>query len=731
MDAVQHTTDRLAQTTLEDRTGTSQEEVPQLGPVAPPELDIAPHGSGTTRRHRRGNSPCGEDDDEEDGEDYDDAYGVSGSGRGGARGPHFFPPLWLARRTACLQHLRAENIRTVADLGCGKGAVLSMLVQPAWHKDDFPELYPPAPDEVTPDSADTAGGPGSKAPGTATKAGQYQTRSEKLAVLRRVPRVLHEENELHLSRVIGVDLDRTECEAAARTVKPLGAEKNGRVSTPGQDRWEDLRVEVYEGGVEVFNEALQGVEAVILTEVIEHLSEAALAKLPYILFSLYAPRLVIITTPNHAFNPYFPPPASSPSNGKSPLVHEEDGHLFPDPTGRTNRVFRDATHTLEWTPEEFRSWCDGLLKTHASDYEVTIGGVGSLAAYWSPSLEGIPFPPPSLSLHPEMATHPACTVLPAEPDQFFATQVAVFKRQYSGEAERSPRSARPTPLPFFSPSSAPTELPPSPGASVSSLPPQLPSSSSSCKVAKPLPAPKPEHELIIAATHPAHPSTRDSPPPSLSIIREVIEAVFLSVGEGDQLSLADLWRIGGDNEIGLRVAAQGLVGRVVDALVGSPTAVPDACEILADDADPDTSAEELSATNEGAGAEEFVLSLDETKTGLDALRIRWLEYDEAYRTYRLALDAARKERALLEAEEDEQDEEEATRTDDADGGQGEEGVLALDERPLDEPVQLETPSWGGTPYGPPQPASTAAAWTLPKEEGEEKPILASWDEDDW
>lgn len=512
-------------------------------------------------------------------------------------------------------------------------------------------------------------------------------------------------------------------------------------------------------------------------QVVEHLSEAALAKLPYTLFSLYAPRLVIITTPNHAFNPYFPPPSSraaSGGGGKATASRDEDGHLFRDPTGKTRRVFRDATHTLEWTPEEFRAWCDELIKTHASDYQVSIEGVGSLAAYWASVADGIPFPPPSLALHSELVDHPACTSLPSEPDQFFATQVAVFKRQYSGEPERSPRSARPTPLPFFSPSSAPTSLPTSPGASVSSLPASTPNTAATATAT--IPPLKPEHELVSVTTHCAHRSTLDldSPPASLATLRDVIEAVFLSAGRGDQLSLADLWRIGGEAEIGLRTTAQGQVGRVVDALVGTATTVPDAGASPptpgSDELDLDSAAlrgrtdEENEAV--GAGADEFVLSVDETKRGLEALQVRWLVYDEAYRAYRATLLAVtqqqeKEEQALLESaqggelDDDEHDKEDYTMLSSGGGGRSaNQGVLALDDRPLDEPVRLEAaapapPSratwgdnkpvqsdaapratWGREAIGPDSPSSTGS-WARSAEPTAAAGTEISWADDDW
>lgn len=448
--------------------------------------------------------------------------------------------------------------------------------------------------------------------------------------------------------------------------------------------------------------------------------------MPSVLFDLYSPRLVIVTTPNHAFNPYFPASKRTSEDTSDSPEREEGGHLFPDSTGRTNRVFRDPTHTLEWTPEEFRSWCDELIATHASDYKATIGGVGSLKGYYRSS--EIPFPPPSLDLHPALADHPACTSVPSDPEHFYATQMAVFERQYSGEAERSPRSARPTPLPFFSPSSAPTSLPVSPDSSVAALPPLAPK----------------QHRLVYAGLHHADPSTRHEPASPVDVL-DAVEAVFLSARTGDELSLTNLWRIGGDGEIGLTGLAQGQVGRIVDALVGGSTLSPPPPPVAAEDEKEDGERE----------VDRFVLSVDPGQAGMAALRVRWLDYDAGVHA------------RLVQAEQDA-----STSFDDTgDGRDGrllpdstdrdeeladwtnEEGVLALDDGPTEQsasmsseqPAPIEPPAtWDQqtpTVYGPvppPPPAPSArASWTEPLDlqaEGSDSkaaPALIEWDEDEW
>ena len=61
---------------------------------------------------------------------------------------------------------------------------------------------------------------------------------------------------------------------------------------------------------------------------IEHLTPELLPLFAPIILGHYRPRLLLLTTPNYAYNQRFSPP------GK----YSRKGH--PDPTGRTSRVFR-------------------------------------------------------------------------------------------------------------------------------------------------------------------------------------------------------------------------------------------------------------------------------------------------------------------------------------------------------------------------------------------------------
>ena len=331
--------------------------------------------------------------------------------------------------------------------------------------------------------------------------------------------------------------------------------------------------------------------------------------------TVYKPRLIVITTPNHAFNPYFPSPSSSTSTSRPtwsrsadpPPSSAEDhpAYLFPDPTGRTKRVFRDEDHKLEWTPDEFRSWCADALRSAGAegDYDVEYSGVGSLEAYYRGVEGGVPFPPPALALHPDLAEHPLCTAPIDKPNRFFATQIAIFRRRDSAasskgaaaadeeheqeqarldqeEDERLSRSLHVSPINSYSP------LPPLDSPLVTSAPSRILSTTSS---------PRAPHALVSASTLPAHPSAALPPPTTAAdraALRDAVRAAFCAARRGPTLSLEEVWRMGDrplpivsaaptssshserdeqpadepKNEP-LRVLARGAIGAVVDALL--------------------------------------------------------------------------------------------------------------------------------------------------------------------
>jgi len=71
-----------------------------------------------------------------------------------------------------------------------------------------------------------------------------------------------------------------------------------------------------------------------------------------------------MTTPSYTFNARFTSPTAPTSVRKG----------YPDPTKRTDRVFRHSDHKFEWTTEEFQAWCDQTAQTWGySVYWTSIG----------------------------------------------------------------------------------------------------------------------------------------------------------------------------------------------------------------------------------------------------------------------------------------------------------------------------------------------------------------------
>lgn len=364
---------------------------------------------------------------------------------------------------------------------------------------------------------------------------------------------------------------------------------------------------------------------------------------------VYQPRVFIVTTPNHEFNPYFPSTSTAPKNQNRPRstkVDEEDGedvdplgesaHRFSDPTLRTDRVFRDADHQFEWTQSEFETWAKQSAKEH--DYTVSFTGVGSLGGYYGFN-KTIPFPPPSLDYHPSLKNSKYSLKVPEEPLKFYATQIAIFKRHYSQEVERSPRSHQATTLPFFSPPSSPT--------TAFSNNKELPSTSTSTST-KNQPAPQllksarltsslllTPHQHLKTHIHPAHPSLlTEEDPISSSELLKLMSKISLEVLRSSRISLRDYW-----NQPKIRLACQGKIGAIVDAVLENGEK-----EGEEDDWD-------FFLIESGAGRE---------VRGDEALGILWKRYDESLEArggYRDYDDEDDSQTSPVEEDEDESDQE--------------------------------------------------------------------------
>jgi 3' terminal RNA ribose 2'-O-methyltransferase Hen1 len=109
------------------------------------------------------------------------------------------------------------------------------------------------------------------------------------------------------------------------------------------------RIALIQGSLTYRDRRLEGWDAAVASEVIEHLDPDRLAAFAQTIFGQARPAAVILSTPNADYNVFFP---SLPA-GK----------------------FRHPDHRFEWTRAEFIAWTSGICATYG--YAATFRTVGS------------------------------------------------------------------------------------------------------------------------------------------------------------------------------------------------------------------------------------------------------------------------------------------------------------------------------------------------------------------
>ncbi|THV07241.1 hypothetical protein K435DRAFT_742234 [Dendrothele bispora CBS 962.96] len=258
----------------------------------------------------------------------------------------FVPPLYLQRRIWILDVLRRESITDVVDIGCGEGQLLSTLCQPA------PWLTTPPSDILT----------------------LADLNHEHLSPIDLFNHANDPIPNLHPIRIAGLDISDRDLRFAIEATKPpddlsTGADGDPWLRARASVRWEDLSVQIWKGGLEMINENFVGAECIVSSEVIEHLPPQVLPFFGPTLLGVYQPQFFLVTTPSYKFNARFTPPTSPPS--------ARAGQGYPDPTGRTDRIFRHSDHKFEWTPDEFKEYCE--REAAEWGYELELGDIGRAA----------------------------------------------------------------------------------------------------------------------------------------------------------------------------------------------------------------------------------------------------------------------------------------------------------------------------------------------------------------
>ncbi len=157
-------------------------------------------------------------------------------------------------------------------------------------------------------------------------------------------------------RIVGIDTSQVVLQEARQQL------------THHQHPPDGKRLALYQGSFTECIGDLHGFDAVALIETIEHIPPGRLSLVERAVFVGYAPRTVIITTPNSEYNPL---------HGMAP--------------GR----FRHPDHQFEWDRQKFRHWAQGVALrngyqvsfTDIGEVDMRLGGSTQMAVFYRPQVK--------------------------------------------------------------------------------------------------------------------------------------------------------------------------------------------------------------------------------------------------------------------------------------------------------------------------------------------------------
>lgn len=127
------------------------------------------------------------------------------------------------------------------------------------------------------------------------------------------------------AKIVGMDVSIRALEIASSRLKLQDMRERQRE-----------RIALMQGSVSYRDNRMQGFDAIVLVEVIEHLDPFPLRSLEHVIFRHAKPRMVLLTTPNKEYN----------------CVWEKLG----------SERLRHDDHRFEWTRTEFRAWANALAE---------------------------------------------------------------------------------------------------------------------------------------------------------------------------------------------------------------------------------------------------------------------------------------------------------------------------------------------------------------------------------
>jgi len=108
------------------------------------------------------------------------------------------------------------------------------------------------------------------------------------------------------------------------------------------------RLKLFQSSLTYRDDRLAGLDAAVLTEVIEHVEPERLGALERVVFGFAAPGTVVVTTPNVEYNAEY---------------------------GLAEGALRHRDHRFEWTRAEFAAWASRVAGEYG--YAVRFAGVGT------------------------------------------------------------------------------------------------------------------------------------------------------------------------------------------------------------------------------------------------------------------------------------------------------------------------------------------------------------------
>ena len=165
------------------------------------------------------------------------------------------------------------------------------------------------------------------------------------------------ELEAPVRRLVGLDLSARGLRAARRHLEAAlarAADASPAAELPA--------ITLLLGGM-ARPDAAAACEVLTLIEVVEHLDPPDLEAIGPALLGGYAPKRLLVTTPNKEFNLNFQPPPPEWNDSSALAV----------PHVSTLRL-RNPDHRFEWTRQEFRDWA--LALGHEYGYAVELHGIG-------------------------------------------------------------------------------------------------------------------------------------------------------------------------------------------------------------------------------------------------------------------------------------------------------------------------------------------------------------------